>query len=140
MTYWTARLFSELNKVFFGYFDPDFLKLDNENKYFWGELTEVSAKYEALVLNAIHWLQLPRPVQKQQTLKSVDDVDSASSSSEIVTDQLQGGAGSSRKRFDADSAATSAVLEADRSLDERASKSSIPARELFRHAPQCSLF
>ena len=42
--------FSKLNKTFFGYFDPEKVILDNENNwYFRGELTDISAKKEALV-------------------------------------------------------------------------------------------
>lgn len=28
--------FSKLNKIFFGYFDPEFFLLDNKNEYFLG--------------------------------------------------------------------------------------------------------
>ena len=34
---------------FIGYFDPETYFLDSENKYFWGELTDISAKKEALL-------------------------------------------------------------------------------------------
>ena len=45
-------LFSKLNKIFFGYFHPDFffkiMKINN----FQGDLTDISAKNEALALGA----------------------------------------------------------------------------------------
>ena len=44
--------FSKLNKMFIGYFDPENMFLDNENKYFWGELTDNSAKKAALIRNS----------------------------------------------------------------------------------------
>ena len=42
-------LFSNLNKIFVGFFEPVNIFLDNENKYFWGDLTDISAEKEALV-------------------------------------------------------------------------------------------
>ena len=46
----TAFLFSKLNKLFFGCFDPEnifwIMKMDN----FQGELTDISAKKEAMLL------------------------------------------------------------------------------------------
>ena len=48
--HWTSVLpFSKLNKMFFGYFDPENIFLDNKNKFFRGELTDNSAKKEALL-------------------------------------------------------------------------------------------
>ena len=44
--------FFKIKYIFFGYFDPERIFLDNENKYFWGELTDISAKKEALVMPA----------------------------------------------------------------------------------------
>ena len=45
--------FSKLNKMFFGYFDPDFfLKIMKINN-FRGELTDSSAKKEALLDNKL---------------------------------------------------------------------------------------
>ena len=43
-------LFSKLNKIFFGYFDPENILLDNEKKIFRGELTDISARKEALLV------------------------------------------------------------------------------------------
>ena len=50
--------FSKLNKMCFGYFDPENIFLDNENNKFRGDLTGNSAKKEALVHVAVH---NPRP-------------------------------------------------------------------------------
>ena len=44
----SVLLFSKLNKIFFGYFDPQNILLDNENKKIRGDLTGFSAKKEAL--------------------------------------------------------------------------------------------
>ena len=46
-------LFSKSNKLFFGYFDPENTLSDNENKYFWGDLTDISAKKEALSIMSV---------------------------------------------------------------------------------------
>ena len=39
-------LISKLNKIFFGYFDPENILLEKNNR---GDLTDISAKKEALV-------------------------------------------------------------------------------------------
>ena len=44
--------FSKLNKLFFGYFDPENIFIDNENNFFRGELTDNSAKKEALAMTS----------------------------------------------------------------------------------------
>ena len=49
---YTVLLFSKLNKLFFGYFDPDFFYNIVKINDFRGELDDISAKKEAL---AIHW-------------------------------------------------------------------------------------
>ena len=41
-------LFSKLNEIFLEYFDPENIYLDNENKKLRGDLTDISAKKEAL--------------------------------------------------------------------------------------------
>ena len=41
---------SKLNKIFFGYSDPqNMFFLDNKMDIFWGDLTDISARKEALV-------------------------------------------------------------------------------------------
>ena len=40
--------FSKLNKIFFGYLDPEKIFLDNGNQQFSGNLADISAKKEAL--------------------------------------------------------------------------------------------
>ena len=51
-------LLSESNETCFGYFDPDNICLDNEINDFQVDLTEISAKTEALVADStvLHWL------------------------------------------------------------------------------------
>ena len=60
---------SKLNKHFFGYFDPENIFLDNKNKYFWGELTDNSAKKEALTVVLNDWTQYC--FANQQTIRKV---------------------------------------------------------------------
>ena len=45
----SVLLFSKLNILFFGYFDPEKIFLDNRMNNFQGELTDISAKKAALV-------------------------------------------------------------------------------------------
>ena len=45
--------FSKLNKILFGYFDPEKIFLDNKINNFRGELTDISAKKEALALGTL---------------------------------------------------------------------------------------
>ena len=45
----SSASFLKLNKNFVGYFDPENVFLDNEKNNFWGELTVISAKKEALL-------------------------------------------------------------------------------------------
>ena len=51
-------LFSKLNKMFFGYFDPEKIFLDNENTNFRGELTDISTKNEALTASSSRMIDL----------------------------------------------------------------------------------
>ena len=44
----SVLLFSKINKMFFGYFDPENIFLDNEIQKLWGDLTDISAKKETL--------------------------------------------------------------------------------------------
>ena len=39
----SVLLFSKLNTICIGCFDPEKIYEDNENKYFWGDLTDISA-------------------------------------------------------------------------------------------------
>ena len=41
--------FSKQIKIFFGYFDPENIFIDSEHIFSWGELTDNSAKKEALL-------------------------------------------------------------------------------------------
>ena len=50
MSLWPVLPFSKLKRIFFGYFDPENNFLDNENKFFWGEITDNSANKEALAV------------------------------------------------------------------------------------------
>ena len=43
-------LYSKLNKMFYGYFDPENMFLNNESKYFFGDIIDSSAKKDSLVL------------------------------------------------------------------------------------------
>ena len=45
----SVLLFSKLNKIFFGFFDPGNIFLDKKINNFRGELTDISAKKEVLV-------------------------------------------------------------------------------------------
>ena len=50
-------LFSKIKIKIFGCFDPENIFLDNESKYFQGDLTDISAKKEALPTPHLsHWL------------------------------------------------------------------------------------
>ena len=42
------KFFSKLKKLFSGYLDPENILLDNENKLFWGDLSDTSVKKSSL--------------------------------------------------------------------------------------------
>ena len=52
---WTSTLFSELNIIFLGCFDPTISISWIINNSFWGDLTGVSAKAKAPVSNTSYW-------------------------------------------------------------------------------------
>ena len=46
-----SDFFIKIQLMFFGYFDPITIFLDNKNKYdFWGEISDISAKTATLVI------------------------------------------------------------------------------------------
>ena len=45
-------LFSNEKNLFFGYFDPENVFVDNENNNFWGDLTDVSARKRSTAQDA----------------------------------------------------------------------------------------
>ena len=49
----SVLLLSKLNKIYFGYFDPEFFFLIIKIIIFRGELTDISAKKEALVFSRL---------------------------------------------------------------------------------------
>ena len=51
-------LFSKLNKISFGYFDPENIILDNKINNFRGDLTDISAKKEALLFDPVIFILL----------------------------------------------------------------------------------
>ena len=68
----TSASVSKLNYIFFGYFDLEMIFLDNENNNFPGELTDISAKTEALdnTQPVIGWVLLKIQINFDRTIAS----------------------------------------------------------------------